>query len=269
MRLDRLVTAAVISLFGLFGGSVGADDLPALRAKGRLRVIVSTHAASTTVSLKPGTPPGFEREMIEGFAALHRLRPEFVPVESTNDRIPALLAGKGDVVVGGVGVVEERRKLVDFTTDVFPARHLVVTWSPQPAIRTLDELRRVRVGVTKGSSWASSAKAVGVPAENLDDSYGTAEEVFRALRSHKIAAAVMSVAWALLEKRQDPKIELGLFLDVKVGQAWAVRKEDGSLLRALDEHIINMKRSGSWSRLIVKYYGEYAVEFLKPGQTGS
>jgi hypothetical protein len=41
-----------------------------------------------------------------------------------------------------------------------------------------------------------------------------------------------------------------------------VRKGDGSLKRALDEYLANLRRSASWSRLIVKYFGDETLQVL-------
>jgi len=243
--------------------SGGPEDLPAIRARGALRVVFGSYGMPEAISIKPGTPKGLEGEMIESFGALHRLKVEFVPVATTGERIPAMLAGKGDLVLGGLGVTPDRRKQVDFTVEVFPSRHVVVTREPRPLIETFEELRKAHVGTTRGSSWAEAVAAAGVPPENVDASFTTPEEVLQALREGKVNAVVMSVGWALLTKRHDPQLQLGFFVDAPSGRAWAVRKGTPQLLAALDEFITNMRRSPTWSRLVVKYYGDLALEVLR------
>ena len=267
MRTSLGALTAALAIAGL--APAAADDLAAIRARGTLRVVFGSYGMPEAISLAPGTPPGFEREMLEGFAALHRLKVEFVPVATGGERIPALLAGKGDLVAGGLGVTAERRKVVDFTTEVFPSRHVAVTRRPHAPITTLAELRKVRVGSMKGSSWAETVVAAGVPKGNIDASFATAEEVLQALRSGKVDAVVMAVGWALLEKRKDPEIELGLFLGDMTGRAWAVRKDTPQLLQALDEYVSNMRHSPTWNRLVVKYYGELALEVLRKVRVSS
>jgi hypothetical protein len=41
-----------------------------------------------------------------------------------------------------------------------------------------------------------------------------------------------------------------------------VRKEDAELLAALDEYVSNFRAGSSWSRLIVKYFGDQALRAL-------
>jgi len=248
------------------GMVAAAEDLPAITTRGTLRVLVAMDTQPEAISLQEGTAPGLEREMLEGFAALRRLKVEFIPVPLSADRIPALLAGKGDVIAGGFAVSEERRKQVDFTSDVFRFRHVVVTRQPHPPVETLDELRRLRVGTLKGSTWATTIAEVGVPHENIDDSYAGAGDVLEALRQGKVGALVMGSGWALAEMRRDPLLHLGLLIGPPVGRAWAVHKHAPQLRQALDEYVSNMRKGASWSRLVVKYYGDIALEVLKKGQ---
>src|SRR5262249_47179647 len=166
--------------------ALDADDLGAIKARGVLRAIVSMDGLPEGVSLKQGTPPGMEREMIESFAGLQRLRLEFVPVPTGGDRIPALLAGKGGVVGGSPVVAEARRKQVAFTAEVFPGRSVVVTYRPHAAVESLEQLRKERVGTLKGSSWAEQVAVAGVPPDKVDDSFSSPEQVLQGLRSHKV-----------------------------------------------------------------------------------
>ena len=55
----------------------------------------------------------------------------------------------------------------------------------------------------------------------------------------------------------------GLFLGPPRSLAYAVRKEDGELRHALDEYVAAFRRSPSWSRLVVKYFGEAAPDVLR------
>jgi membrane-bound lytic murein transglycosylase F len=243
-----------------------ADDLPAIRERGTLRVLYS-ESRPETITLKPGVEPGIERELIEGFAGLNRLKVEFVAATAAADRVQGLLTGKGDLAVG-LGVTDERRRLgLEFSSETFPTRHLVVTRRPRAPITTLEQLRKVKVGTVKGSSWAATVASANLPPENVDTSFATPEDVLEGLRKGQIAALVMPVDWAMLEMRKDPQLELGLYLGDPVGRAWAIRKGSPQLLAALNDYIANVHRSGAWSRLVVKYYGAMTLEALQKSRS--
>jgi len=46
-----------------------------------------------------------------------------------------------------------------------------------------------------------------------------------------------------------------------------VRKGDSALLAALDAYVDNVRRSASWNRLVVKYFGDSAPEALRRART--
>ena len=56
---------------------------------------------------------------------------------------------------------------------------------------------------------------------------------------------------------------MGGFLGPPGALAWAVRKEDTALLAALDDFVAGTRRTPTWGRLVVKYFGEEAPEILK------
>jgi len=252
-------------LFAMASSTALAQDLPELKKRGTLRVIVDSSNLVERFNTGPGEP-GLEKELLQGFAALHAMKLEVVTVDNIEARLQALNAKKGDVVAGTVAT-ESRKKIVAFTSEVLPSRHLVVTRKPQPPIETLQALRAARVAVTKGSSWAEAALAAGVPPANLDDSFKQPEDVFGALKTKRASAAVMTVVWAVLERKRDPELQLGLFIGEPASVGFGVRKESPLLLGALDEYVANMRKSASWSRLVVKYFGEHALEILKKSRS--
>lgn len=116
-----------------------------------------------------GAPdPGFDAEILAGFARLHGLTAERLSVASWDALAASLLKGQGDLVAGGYTGTAARRETIDFTIEVFPTRHVVITRRPRPAVTTLAQLRTLRVSTVKGISMADALAAVGV--EQVDES---------------------------------------------------------------------------------------------------
>jgi ABC-type amino acid transport substrate-binding protein len=258
----RTPSASFVLAFSLAPAGLQAQDLPEIQAKGVLRVIVDASNLPERFNVGSGGEPGLEKEILLGFASLHKLTLAVVTTERADERVAQLVSGKGDVVAGIV-VTESRRRQVDFTSEVLPSRHVVVTRKPEPVLEDLAVLRSRRVGATKGSSWAEVALAAGVPRASLDDSYAAPEEMLEALRTQRVSAAVMTAVWAILARKRDPDLQIGAFVGPASTVAFAVRKESPLLLKALDAHVSNLRRTPTWSRLVVKYFGENALEILK------
>jgi ABC-type amino acid transport substrate-binding protein len=236
-------------------------DLDEIKKRGELRVLV-VDGAPAFISLAPDGEPGLEREILDGFARMQGLRVRLVQVAAWKDLIPWLLEGKGDLLGGGVGNLPARRPVIDFSHEVFPTRDVVITRRPTPVITTVDQLRAVKVGTIKGTGLADRVAELKIPRANVDDevpSTGFAE----ALKSGRVTALIDGVEDALLLQRADPEIELGLFVGEPQSIAFGVRKDCPALRGVLDEYVSNLRRSPTWNRLVVKYFGAAAADVLK------
>jgi ABC-type amino acid transport substrate-binding protein len=203
-------------------------------------------------SFDPGTPPGLEREMIEGFARAENLRIEVVPVVHFEQIIPMLNNRQGDVILGVVDT-EGRRAQVSFTEEVLPTRHVIAGVAPRTQVQSLEHLRLQKVGVVTGSTWAEAAAAAGVPPQRTVFFTDT-RDLMTALFSGQVSVAVMGVSSFALAKRKHPELRADMFLGPPGRHAWAVRKTDSALRERLNQHIGMLRSSGTWNRLLARYF---------------
>ena len=187
---------------------------------------------------------------------------EPVPVSAWDDLVPALVADRGDVIAGRFTVTEERKRRIAFTRETFPTRNVVLTRQPTPPVRSLEALRALRVGTVKGSSMAEAVAQAGVPPANVDDGIRPGG-LPQALASGRVKAVVLGVESAITAQRDDPQVELGMFVGPPGSLAFGVRRGDDQLLAALDRYIQNLRRTATWNRLAVKYFGDSAPEVLR------
>jgi ABC-type amino acid transport substrate-binding protein len=258
----------VLGLAVLAWAAPAAADLADVKSRGGLRVLVVGVRSADEFFAPAGAQPGFDREVLERFASLQRVRLEVVPVAAWDALIPELLAGKGDLIAGRFTVTESRKRLIAFTSEVFPTRNVVLTRRPHRVVRTIAELREERVGTVKGTSLAEAIATAGVPPAHVDGSVPSGA-LPDALRSGQVSAVVLGVENAISAQRADPALRMGLFLGPPTSLAYGVRKGDAELLKALDEYIENLRRTTTWSRLVVKYFGEMAPDVLKKARTES
>jgi ABC-type amino acid transport substrate-binding protein len=256
MKIRRLLAAASFMAF-VAPPARAAGDLPGIETRGTLRILVPADETPEMFAFERGTSPGFEREMLEGFAALRKVKIEVIPIERFEDILPALQRGQGDIVTG-INDTAARRQAVDFTVEVLPSRHVAVTRKPHPAVDTVFQFRAEKVGVLKGTTWADTAVAAGVRPELFAEE----KDVLAALKSGRITATVLSGTEFILVQRHDSDLQAGVALGSPGSAAWAVRKEDHQLKSALDAYLTGLRHTGSWSRLVVKYFGRDALDVL-------
>ncbi|MCM2255761.1 MAG: transporter substrate-binding domain-containing protein [Vicinamibacteria bacterium] len=259
MRLARPLPLLLALLLPATG--VQALDLDEIKKRGTIRFVAAADEDALMFSHQAGANPGFERELAEGFATLHKLKLEAYAAKSYDDRIPAVQRGDGDVIIGIIET-DARRKQVGFTAEVLPARHVVVSRKPATAIATVDAFKALgKVGLLKGTTWAAAAMDAGLPAASVV-SFDDRDKMIQALQSGAIEATVMSVSDAALQIKKDAQLQAGVVVGPVAKAAWAVRKGDAALQKALDEYIDNARKSGAWSRLVAKYFGEAALAVL-------
>lgn len=267
MRTRPLAAAALVALAASAAEPARAD-LAEVRTRGKLRVlgVLAAKTGDEFLNQSGGESPGFDREILDGFARLHKVAIEVTAIPTWDALVPALLSGKGDLIAGRVTVTESRRKLIDFTSEVFPTRHVVFTRKPHRVVTTREELFEEKVGTVKGTSMAEVIAQAGVPAAHVDDTVPTGTLPL-ALKEGRITAAVLGIENAMAAQRRDPEIQLGMFLGAPGSLAYGVRKEDVELRKALSEYIDNFRRTPAWNRVVVKYMGDAAPEILRRART--
>lgn len=263
----RRAVGACLPLLAVLAPHAGARDLREIETRRSLRVLVALDTRRPEFFSLKSDAPGFDHEVLAGFAEHRGLKLEVVQVQDWRGLVPALLERQGDLIAGRFGASESRKKLINFTTEVFPRRLVVMTRKPHRIIKSLQELRAERVGTVKGTGMAEAVAAAGVPPSKVDDGIEVGGDLPAALRSGRVTAAVWGAESVIVAQREDPDIQIGMFVGKPESVAFGVRKEDTELLGALNEHIDRLHRSGAWNRLVVKYFGESALEILRKARS--
>lgn len=257
--MHRAFSGVFGSLLVLVSAAAGALEPP-----GVLRLAIPIDRVREFVAQEPAPPdaPGFDIEILQGYARPRGLRLELIYAPSYDMTVPLLLQHKADVITGGYSDTPERRRLIDFTVEVFPSRDVAINRKPAPPVLTLEALRTSDVITYRGSSMAESVAAAAVPAERLTLIESVEPENLLRDRKPRVVG-VLGLEVAILLRRRDPRFQLGVFLGQPGSLAYGVRKDDAELKKGLDAYITNLRRSPTWSRLVVKYFGASALDILK------
>jgi membrane-bound lytic murein transglycosylase MltF len=189
----------------------------------------------------------------------------FIPV-ARGDLLPALAAGKGDIVMSNLTVTDERRKLFDFSDPLYKnASEVVVSGPASPVVSSVDELAGKQVFVRKSSSYHESLVALNrrfatekkpaviireVP-ETLED-----EDLIEMVNAGLIPLIIVDKHKADFWKQVFPRIKVNDGIAVRTGGdiAWAIRKQSPQLKAAVDDFVARHAAGTSIGNQILAKY---------------
>ena len=186
------------------------------------------------------------------FAQKVGLRAVTVVVPERSQLIPALRAGRGDVIVGSLAITAERAAEIAFTRPVRHVSQQVVVPKADRSVRRLADLAGKTVTVRASSSYAfalarAQTRVKGLeikPARETDDTFDLIQRVARGEEAITVADSDIMVAALTFE----PGVKAAFALTVRDPIAWGVRKENPALKAALDAFLAERALRGSKER---------------------
>jgi membrane-bound lytic murein transglycosylase F len=251
----------------LIAARVAAASLAGVAADGKLKVVYAD-GDTPFLSQGPEGPQGFDYDVLRGFADRHGLTLEAVAVRDVSELIPALRAGRGEVIAGAYTHTAERAREVLFTDEVTPQRHVVVSFDPAPAVTSLARLRELRVGTVAATSWEAATRAAGVPAAQIDATLPFETKAFlAAVEEKKVDAVVTGLFYAVLLRRENPRARFGVLLGEPGHHGYAVLPGEEALLDALNAYLRSVRETAGWYRILIKHFGQDAPEIFRRART--
>ena len=204
---------------------------------------------------KTGVPDGFDVAVINSIAEKRGLKVEHRQM-NWDGIIASLKAGKIDMIASGMSITDARKKEVDFTLPYYKISQVLVV--PKDSSLTAAEAMSGgnRIGVQRGTTEAKWMEENLIKKEGKKFElvyYDSAPLSVEDVINGRIVAAAMDDAPAKdIEQRQPVKV-LGTFGMPEEEFGYAVRKEDGELLKTLEEGLKEIMASPEWDELKKKY----------------
>jgi membrane-bound lytic murein transglycosylase MltF len=247
-------------------------DLDGMAERRMIRVL--TTYSKTQYFIDQGTPRGtaYDQGRLLETALNEKLKTgnlkiafQFIPV-SRDDLIPALVEGKGDIVMATLTVTPEREKVVDFTDPwIAGVDEIVVTGPAVPAITSVDDLSGKDVFVRQSSSYFESLTALNerfasegkppvklTPApEELED-----EDLMEMAHAGLVDVLVVDNHKAWFWQRVWPTLKIYPTVTLRRGGqiAWAIRKNSPQLKAALNTFLDANGAESLNARMILRRY---------------
>jgi len=247
-------------------------DLDGMAQRRMVRIL--TTYSKTQYFIDRGTPRGtaydqgrlLEDELNRKFKTGNlKINVQFVPL-ARNELLPALLAGKGDIVMADLTITPERAKTVDFVDPWIAGVDEIVVTSPRAApVASVDDLSGKNVFVRQSSSYYQSLVALNdrlksqgkplvtlTPApEELED-----EDLLEMANAGLVDYLVVDNHKAWFWQRVFPAVKLYPTVALRAGGeiAWAVRPNSPELKAELNSFLATNGKDSLNARMIFRRY---------------
>ena len=236
---------------GTFPVSAG-DHLAEIKSSGVLRWGADAEGGAPYVYPDPQKPEqliGFECELADALAARLGVKAQMVQ-NQWDQLIPALERGNFDIILNGLELTADNQRRIVMTQPYYVYAQQIVTRKDTEGLTHLEDLKGKAVGVLSSTA-----------AQRLLDKMGGADariypgnvESFRDLKAHRIDAVLLDLPIAIFYAKPDTELKFS-------GESFApgyygigVRKEDTSLLLALNTAIQQLADDHTLERIYRKY----------------
>ncbi|GGY07978.1 amino acid ABC transporter substrate-binding protein [Litchfieldella qijiaojingensis] len=211
-------------------------------------------------------PAGFDVEYCKDLAAALEVDAEIIPV-TFSERLPLIVANRGDVVFGGTSDTLERAKTVGFSIPyaIYYAQAVV---NSDSGVESFEDIRGKRVAASLGSvpeqEWLKIAEEWDE--EDLYQSYQSENEVFLAVAQGKADVGLTTNTAVKPVVAQYDSVIAGPRMPWTTDYtSVAAPRKDVTWLNYLNLFVTHQVRSGRYQELWDKYVGGEAPELRIPG----
>ncbi|HEB9340591.1 TPA: basic amino acid ABC transporter substrate-binding protein [Campylobacter coli] len=253
--MKKFLTAFLVAFIGLF-----------LTACQNTKTENNTsNEANATLTLKVGTAPnykpfnykqdskltGFDTDLVEEIAQKNGI--EIVWVETNFDGlIPALKAGKIDMIASAMSATDERRQSVDFTKPYYMSKNLYIKLKNKETLQTKTDLEGKKIGVQLGTLQENTAKAIKDAQVQSNKDLNIA---VLALKNNKIDAIVADQDTAKGFLAENPDL-VSFYQETDGGEGFSFafdKDKQKEVIEMFNKGIDEAKANGFYDSLVKKY----------------
>ncbi|EJD9646901.1 basic amino acid ABC transporter substrate-binding protein [Campylobacter coli] len=253
--MKKFLTAFLVAFMGLF-----------LTACQNTKTENNTsNETNATLTLKVGTAPnykpfnykenskltGFDTDLVEEIAKKNGIK--IVWVETNFDGlIPALKAGKIDMIASAMSATDERRQSVDFTKPYYMSKNLYLKLKNNDSLQTKNDLEGKKIGVQLGTLQENTAKAIKNAQVQSNKDLNIA---VLALKNNKIDAIVADQDTAKGFLAENPEL-VSFYQETDGGEGFSFafdKNKQKDIIEIFNKGIDEAKTDGFYDTLIKKY----------------
>ena len=238
---------------------VKKSGLEEIKESGKITVITRNNAhCYYTYQDKP---MGFEYDLAKAFSDY--LGVSLNVVTSHWEKLFEVLnGGGGDFIAASLTVTPSREKLIDFSGEYLSIQQQAVIHTSNNGIKKLEDLKGKTIHVRRDTSYEERLNEL--KNEGLDITIQLhedtpTEELIRMVAEKEIEVTIADSNVAFLNRRYYPDVKIAFPIEEQQSLAWAIRKREAGLQRAINEFIKKIKKDGTFAKIYNKYYSNVEI----------
>ncbi|MBO0754610.1 MAG: transporter substrate-binding domain-containing protein [Bradyrhizobiaceae bacterium] len=270
--LTRIAGVVAVSLIGT-SLALGAT-LDEIKQRGYM-IVATEDDYPPFEAVVNGTPVGYDHSLLALLRkeAGFEVRQDIVPWQGI---LPGVASGKYDCALTAAVITDERAKSLDFTIPIAESTMAYVKRTGDDRVKSISDLSGVTLGVQQGGASFQVLPALEVELKKTGGhlgqivQYGNFSEAYQDLLNKRVDAVIHNiVSLSTLTTEKPQQFTLGQRVGDKSYAAWAVKKDNSSLLQFLDAFLAKAKADGTFKRLQAQYlkitFDDLPDEPLLPG----
>jgi len=253
-RKTLMVWSALVGLLlAATTTAVDAQSINDIVKRGKVRIGVNSGAPPFSVVDAKGNPVGYDVDVAHVIGKYLGVPVEITPY-TTPARIPALEAGKVDLVIATLSPTPERARAVMFTMP-YSTFQLVVVAPKKSTIKAIGDLAGKKVGVSRGTPQ-EVALTRNAPKDTVYARFDDDSTTMQSLVSHQVdAIAIPETVFKEVLKAQ-PQSDLEVkFTFFNQFMSMAVRNDAFELRQWLNTTLSYIKQNGELDDISKKWTG--------------
>jgi polar amino acid transport system substrate-binding protein len=242
----------LFSLLAALSISRGADTLQNVQHAGVLKWGADAEGGAPYVFPDPQQPEhliGFEVEIADALARKLGVHAQMVQ-NQWDGLVPALQRGNFDIILNGLEITDEHRAQVAMSAPYYVYSQQIITRKDNNSLTNLDSLK----GKAVGTLSATVAQRLLEKAGNVDMRiYPGQVEPFRDLNNGRIDAVMLDRPIAVYYLNKEPNLKQSGDPFAPGYYGIGIRKEDQSLLLALNKAIAELQADGTLEKIYRKW----------------
>lgn len=252
-----MLLALVVALVSLIAacGSKNADNTGAAGKKLTIGTDTS-YVPFEFLDESTGKYVGFDIDLLDAISKEVGFEYELKPMDF-NGLIPALQTNTLDMVIAGVTIKDDRKKIVDFSEPYYDAGTSILVRADDDRIKSVADLKGKTIATKQGTAsydYALKVESVGkvVPFPNIDQAY-------MELAKGSADAVVFDTPNVLYYIKTSAQGKMKVVGEQLAGQQFGIAFPKGGALRdKVNEALKKFKENGTYDEIYKKWFGDQA-----------